>query len=315
MFLALAAYFSIFVSASSLLVISKNGATSLLLYHTCVFAGVCAYMASKGELLGWCVIAHPTPFNSFVLPFILWLFYYLLTCAAPLLIVAAPMEFGPELFSSLIIWNGLANGIMIWAGLNSLEGHPFLNIVNGMVAYSGMLLLLAIGLAIFFRNMKEDFETSVFWRRKSGKEMIRDLWLDKKIWDKCSRSKDDERWSWVGSIQPTYLPFDVILPWLCEDLVVKYENKKAKRPDWMDNDRFLKRIVTIFKWKGKHKKAVNQALLKLLGKSAADLKVKKNGRLSFLNKSRKGSKIIPEDRVVAEVRCSVGQNKNSTILQ
>ena len=163
MFLALIAYSSVFVSASSLLVTTtNNGAVNLLLCHVFIFAVLCVYMASKGDLFGWAVVHHPYFFNNYVAPFIAWLLQYLLTCPAPLLVGSAPCEFGPRAFSSLVVWNSLANGVIIYVGMSFQENRPFLNMTNGMVAYGCTLLLLAIGLFTFFRNTKEVFEVSLF---------------------------------------------------------------------------------------------------------------------------------------------------------
>ena len=61
----------------------------------------------------------------------------------------------------------------------------------------------------------EGFDISLFWRRKSGKQHARNCWVDKKVWEKAYKTKDDERYKgWIECIHPTYLPFDEILPWL-----------------------------------------------------------------------------------------------------
>ena len=59
---------------------------------------VCAHMAQKGELFGVSVVAHPSTFNTYIGPFSTWLGYYLLTCAASMLIAEVPMKFGPDIF-------------------------------------------------------------------------------------------------------------------------------------------------------------------------------------------------------------------------
>ena len=50
MFVFLAAYFGVFVFASSLLVAVKNGTLLLFAYHAFNFVMMCARMAQKGEL-------------------------------------------------------------------------------------------------------------------------------------------------------------------------------------------------------------------------------------------------------------------------
>ena len=130
MFLFLAAYFGIFVSASSLLVAVDNGILLLFAFHALKYVVLCARMAQKGELFGFSMIGYPSTFNSYISPFITWSCYYLLTCAAPLLIAAVPMEFGPDIFSSLIAWSSLANGVMIFIESGALENDPYLNMTS-----------------------------------------------------------------------------------------------------------------------------------------------------------------------------------------
>ena len=285
MFMFLAAYFGAFVFASSLLVAVKNGIVLLFAYHTFNFIMVCAHMAQKGELFGYSVIAHPSPFMNYIGPFFIWSYYYLLACAAPLLIASSPMELGPGIFSSLIVWSSLGNGVMIFMGLAALGKHPYLNMTNGMAAYGVALLLMAVGLTLFFKNMDESFDVSLFWKRKSGKEHVKEIWVDEKIWGKASKAKDDELWDWVGYNHPTYLPFDEILPWL-DDLATKYEDEQVERPEWLEGDKFVKRIVTIYHWYGKDQERADEALVKLFGRSGKDLEVGKNGQLSYIKKKR-----------------------------
>lgn len=50
-------------------------------------------------------------------------------------------------------------------------------------------------------------------------------------------NKDQERGNykgWIEGVHPTYLPFDMMTPWLCERLVVKYEDKSMKMPEFMN---------------------------------------------------------------------------------
>ena len=101
--------------------------------------------------------------------------------------------------------------------------------------------------------------------------MVKECWLDGG-WNKDLETRDDEIWSWVYYIHPTYFPFDELVPWISEDLVAKYEDKAVERPEWMVNENeVVKRIVEVFKWKGKHEEVADEALMKLFRKSSADL--------------------------------------------
>ena len=114
---------------------------------------------------------------------------------------------------------------MIFVELGALENHPYLNTTNGMAAYGGAMLLMAGRLALFFKNVEEGFDVSLFCRRKSGKERGRECWIDNKIWKRSSYTlKDAERYGRLRGLHPTYLPFDIITPWL-ENLATKYEDE------------------------------------------------------------------------------------------
>ena len=117
---------------------------------------------------------------------------------------------------------------MIFIGLAALGKHPYLNMTSGMAAYGVALLLMAVGLTLFFKNMDEGFDISLFSKRKSGKQHIRNCWVDEKIWKRSFKSKDAERYGRVRGNHPTYLPFDEILPWL-DDLATKYEDEQVER--------------------------------------------------------------------------------------
>ena len=141
MFQFFATNFGICLSASSLLIAVDTGILLLLAFHAFNYAVLCAHMAQKGELFSFSVVAHPSTFNSYIGPFIIWSIHYLPTCAAPLLIAAAPVELGAGTFSSLVVWSSIATGVMLFIGLGVLENHPYLNMTNSMVSYGGTMLL------------------------------------------------------------------------------------------------------------------------------------------------------------------------------
>ena len=277
--------------------------------------------------------------RSYVVPLLAWLFFYILLCASPMLIAVFPFEFGPRLFSSLVIWSSLANGVMIFVGLGALKNHPYLTMMNGMAAYGVALLIMVIGANLFFGNMREGFEVSLFWRRRSGEAHVRSNWHDD-IWSKSRfKTKDDEvsgeersdemrslclrdidvrihnsaavfnviniffsatlcssqiYHAWIRTTHPCYLPFDLVVVWV-EDLVDKYsEVGEEQRPEWLDDDAFVKRIATIFRWWGDKQdmEKVDHALQKLCGgRSGVDLEVGRHGRLTF--KKKRASTVTP----------------------
>mmetsp|Transcript_22733 Transcript_22733/g.47332 ORF Transcript_22733/g.47332 Transcript_22733/m.47332 type:complete len:716 (-) Transcript_22733:35-2182(-) len=291
LFLALATYFFVFVYASALVTSTSYGFGVLLAYHGIVFLFICAAKALKGELFGYSLMAHPSTINNYVVPVIVNSVYYILTCATPLLIAVSPMELGGGLFSKLVVWNALVNGAMVFAGLRSLKDHPFLSMTSGMLVYIGAMLLMAVGLVLFFCNMNDGFDVSLFWKEKSGRAHMRDCWCDKKIWRKSLRDKDAERHYRLCKIHPTYLPFELIVPWICEDLLEKYEYRED-RPEWLDSDKFIKRVATCFRWHGEHIEEVDAALVKLFGLSGADLQADSQGRLVFVKKSRSFGNLV-----------------------
>lgn len=106
---------------------------------------------------------------------------------------------------------------------------------------------------MFFRNCDPTFDQSLFSRAKSGRQLIRDGFQDESIWTKGYQTKDDENWSWVGGIHPTYFPFDEVTWWICDDLVEKFGDKDVERTERMNKaseEKFIKRIAKIYVWKG-----------------------------------------------------------------
>ncbi|GMI06803.1 hypothetical protein TrLO_g6166 [Triparma laevis f. longispina] len=86
-------------------------------------------------------------------------------------------------------------------------------------------------------------------------------------------------------MNPTYLPFDLMTPWICETLVEKYEDVGVQRPEWMNsenNGKFIKRVAAVYIWKGMDGEKVDKALTTLCRRSVADLEEDVDGQLSFI---------------------------------
>ena len=90
---------------------------------------------------------------------------------------------------------------------------------------------------------------------------------------------------WIESMNPTYLPFDLMTTWICETLVEKYEDVGWQRPAWMNsenNGKFIKRVAAVYIWKGMDEEKVDKALTTLCRRSGADLEKGVGGQLSFI---------------------------------
>ena len=98
------------------------------------------------------------------MPVAIYSCYYLLMCAVPFLIVAAPMEFGPEVFSTIICWRLFSNGIIIYYALLNIDETHYLDTLTGLYAYFASLGLAVIGLTLFFKFMNPNFNRSLFWK-------------------------------------------------------------------------------------------------------------------------------------------------------
>ena len=213
MFLFNACYFSQFVFAMSLAAQAFGSMAPLFILLGVEFCAVCTYMGYKGELFGWVLAPQPSTFKNYIGPFIFWSFHYLLVSAVPMLIAAAPLELGPEVFAGTMIWRLLINGGLIYVALGELGESHYLSLSTGMLGYGVSLGLAAMGLALFFTNCDANFDRSLFRRPKSGKQHRRECWKDEKIWKKGLLTKDEEIWKgMVRRIHPTYLPFDMLTP-------------------------------------------------------------------------------------------------------
>ncbi|GMH84660.1 hypothetical protein TL16_g09988 [Triparma laevis f. inornata] len=256
MFLFILCYFSQFIWSMSLFgeygEVWRQG-RACFFFIGIEYLVVCAYMGRKGEAFGVSVVSHPLSRRDHVLPFILWGLYYLLVCAAPMLIAAAPCELGPEVFSSVIVWRLFTNGILTFIALQRLPASHYLTVQTGMLMYWFCLIGALLGLAIFFRNCNKNFTISTFWKPISAKKHVKRIWRDPRVWEKAYMTKDEEIWGWVWKIHPTYLPFDALTTWLCEDLVNKYggwggEEGGLERPDYLSG-KFVTRMYTIYLWR------------------------------------------------------------------
>jgi hypothetical protein len=137
--------------------------------------------------------------------------------------------------------------------------------------YLVTLTIQLCGLLLFITNLEEDFDKKLMWKPVTGKRHGQNCWEDEKIWEKKFLTKDEERYYWVSSISPVYLPFEAITQWIWIDLVVKYEDKTVERPEWMkDEDSFIKRIVALYRWRDDsvYIQITNDALYRLFGKTA-----------------------------------------------
>ncbi|GMH88430.1 hypothetical protein TL16_g11155 [Triparma laevis f. inornata] len=291
MFVFNACYFAQFVFAMSLFSLAFKSVLPLFMLLGVEVFIMCAYIFWwKGELFGYAMAGHPSPASNYFIPITGYIFYYILACAVPLLITAAPCELGAEVFASILIWRLLTSGGVIYIALGELGEDHWLSITNGMIGYGISLALAAVGLTMFLMNCDKNFDRSLFWRPKSGREHERDFWRDPKCWKRKSTSKEEERWQVLRKRHPLYLPFDEITLWVCEHLVELYEDRRAPRPDWMaageKEKAFVKRIVTLYKWKGTDEEEVNKALGKLFGKSGNDLEIGPNRQLTFIKKRR-----------------------------
>eukprot|EP00519_Triparma_laevis_P006687 CAMPEP_0182510772 /NCGR_PEP_ID=MMETSP1321-20130603/29345_1 /TAXON_ID=91990 /ORGANISM="Bolidomonas sp., Strain RCC1657" /LENGTH=287 /DNA_ID=CAMNT_0024717303 /DNA_START=24 /DNA_END=883 /DNA_ORIENTATION=+ len=218
-------------------------------------------MAHKKEVFGISVISYPMPWMDHIVPFILWAAYYLLVCAAPMLIAAAPCELGPEIFSFVIVWRFISNGVLTYIAMGNLDrGHYLTQSFDGMHFYWFTLVGAFLGLTIFFKNCHKDFSISTFWMPVRGKEHVSRIWRDLNVWEKAYCYKGEEIWGWVSKMHPVYLPFDDMTAWLCEDLVAKYghggggclggneSGVEIERADFLTSE-FVTRIYTIYSWK------------------------------------------------------------------
>ncbi|GMH76012.1 hypothetical protein TL16_g06942 [Triparma laevis f. inornata] len=291
MFLFNACYFAQFVFAMSLFAEAFGSRAPLFILLGVEFCAVSAYMGlRKGELFGWALLGHPSIFHNYIGPLLVWAWYYMLVSAVPLLIAAAPMELGPDVFAGTMVWRLLTNGGIIYVALGDLGTEHYLSVGTGMTGYAASLGLAVVGLALFLNNCDPKFDRSLFWKAKRGEQHARECWSDEKVWEKDFKTKDEEIWKgWIETIHPTYLPFDLMTQWL-KRLVEKFE-RGVERPEWInaENEKnFIKRIAEIYIWKGTGGEEVDMALVKLFGRSGADLEEREDGlSLSFTKRKKK----------------------------
>ncbi|GMH83329.1 hypothetical protein TL16_g09560 [Triparma laevis f. inornata] len=276
------------------------------LFNACYFSQFVFAMSLLGQASSSdSMLSNPATINNCVFPFFFWAWYYMLSCAVPMLIAANPTELGPEVFAGIMVWRLLTNGGVIYLALGCLgENGYYLSLTTGMTVYFFSLGLAGLGLVLFFLNCDTSFDKSLFWRPKSGKQATREKWSDEQPWKRGIQDKDEERWATLMRYHPIYLPFEMVTPWICEDLVKKYEEgdggeNGVERPFWMtgeNEEKFLKRIIKCYEWLGEERerdRMVNGALKKLFGRrrKSAGAKLEVGlGQHLILIQGRKGSR-------------------------
>ncbi|GMH79516.1 hypothetical protein TL16_g08174 [Triparma laevis f. inornata] len=213
-----------------------------------------------------------------------------------------------NLLAKKMVWRLLTNTGIVYIALGALaKKEHYLSLTTGMTGYGASLGVVVVGLAMFLMSCDTNFDRSLFWKAKSGKQHVRECWRSETIWTTKRKSKDAEIWRWFAHIHPIFFPFGLLTPWICEELFEKYGNEGVERPEWMNeenNGKFIKRVVEIYIWKGGVVGAkVDVALAKLFGRNGADLEAGVDGKLSFIQskKSRKGikvNKVQPEELAV-----------------
>ena len=224
------------------------------------FGTVCVYLGYKRELLGTSLQIINA--SNKLIPFPFYLHFYFLTSSLPMLMAGAPMELGPEAFTSLIVWRILTNGVLTVSCLPSLG---YLDLPTGLSLYALSMCGLVAGLVTFMMNCRDGFDTSLFWKPRRGKDHLKTIWVSDDIWAKDCATKDEERRSILEVVHPIYLPFDELRDWICVDLVRKYADPMVERPQWLETSKkesFIGRLVEVYEWK-KHEpdiNAINEAL-------------------------------------------------------
>lgn len=121
------------------------------------------------------MLSKPSAYSNYIHPFHAWAVWYLLVSAVPMLITAAPTELGPEVFAGTMVWRLLTNTGIVYMALEELQKKAhYLSLTGGMTGYGISLGLAAVGLVMFFSNCDPNFDRSLFWRPKSGKQHIMD---------------------------------------------------------------------------------------------------------------------------------------------
>ncbi|GMH97719.1 hypothetical protein TrST_g158 [Triparma strigata] len=195
MFLFFASYFSQFVATSSIFM-DILGWCHLGQAMGIEFGLLLSYMWYKGELFGSAVLAHPTIFSNYIAPFITYLGYYLLVCACPMLIAAAPCELGSEVFAAIVVWRLTTNGIVSYAVVDHSDRHcDHLHNLSrtSVVAFHAITLL---GAVLFITNNTSDPEQGLAGANGEGAAKFR-------YFEKVTPGK---RWFWKrrrGKVLPT----------------------------------------------------------------------------------------------------------------
>ena len=283
MFLFSTAFFFLFTFQTAVLWHATGSAAAPALIFGVESLVMAMYKGSQGELFGTAIIKDPGFVNimtgMFSVPF-----FNLLTCTAPMMIANHPNEMGPEVFTFVICWRVLISPAILYYSVTKIveDQSSWLTFPMTLGAFMVAMLLCVFGMWLFLNNVDEDFDKSILWRPKTGKQLAADCFADEKIWSKNFVTKDDEKWGDVSETNPMYVPKGLACEFV-EERALKFAMKERgvekkegeekvkeggeKRPEWLTEEKLGKRVVMIFKWYGDKDmiKRTNVSLDKLFG--------------------------------------------------
>ena len=241
-------------------------------------ASTLLYKAYQGELFGYLMIKKPGFLNSLV-GVLLTAIYVILTSTAPLIASSNPNELGPHVFTSILLWRLVSSPVILYYSSIKIakEGSSWLTTRACLSSYFFAMIGCVFGLWLFLANLDEDFDISMFWKPKSGKQFIGECFTDVRLNYKISKNKDDDKWVFVGSKHPLYVPKNLVCDFV-EEIAIKFEKKvgeggkevvnepeekgisksekkkniveEKERPEWLTEEVFGMRIVEVFKYYG-----------------------------------------------------------------
>mmetsp|Transcript_15548 Transcript_15548/g.36164 ORF Transcript_15548/g.36164 Transcript_15548/m.36164 type:complete len:886 (-) Transcript_15548:66-2723(-) len=205
----LSAYLACTVFAFGCLLVTQPSWVFLALATT-EFGIIVAFKAAQGEL-----VSGPDHTNSTVVVVFSSLGHYIVTSSTPMYQLRHPSELGPQAFSGLIGYRLVANTAIVYLTAPFFDKLDMAMTTELAVFIYGIAFVVAVvSLAATLCSMEPRCRHT-FIGLKTGKRFWREYWMTEELHE-SSQTVDEQRESILCTLNPTYAPVDLAVPWILE---------------------------------------------------------------------------------------------------
>jgi len=249
----LSAYLACTVFAFGCLLVTQPSWVFLALATT-EFGIIVAFKAAQGEL-----VSGPDHTNSTVVVVFSSLGHYIVTSSTPMYQLRHPSELGPQAFSGLIGYRLVANTAIVYLTAPFFDKLDMAMTTELAVFIYGIAFVVAVvSLAATLCSMEPRCRHT-FIGLKTGKRFWREYWMTEELHE-SSQTVDEQRESILCTLNPTYAPVDLAVPWILEKAAEMERAQSSSEADteatfvaprWLSEKHCDHQMANIKFWKDK----------------------------------------------------------------